>query len=67
MEDMASDNQEETEIQPNPFVERLVQFRDQLYQRTLYRAIQAFEAWKNRQAAKRKIANGIKLIESNLF
>jgi hypothetical protein len=33
----------------------------------LHRAIQAFEAWKNRRAAKRKIANGIKLIDSNLF
>ena len=67
MEDMASNNQQETEIQPNPYVERFVQIRDDLYERTLYRAIQAFEAWKNRREAKKKVANGLKLLEANLF
>jgi len=68
MEDMASDNQQENNgIVENPLMEKFVQFRDDLYEKTLYRAVLAFEAFKNRREAKSRIANGLKLLESNLF
>lgn len=67
MEDMVTEEQENNEEAVNPTIEKIVQFRNDVYERTLYRAILAFEAFKNRREAKRKIANGIKLLDSNLF